>query len=123
MDRASASGAEGCKYPLVEVLQEVLARDYVKNDKERFAAAKAKGDKTAKATTKKEAKSKVRSFIQKIHHYRDTYLEGIKIDNDKLIPIHGYLADHQDKAYIPSEHVAIYDEAHVLGRVMNLHGS
>ena len=98
-------------YPLVEVLQEALARDFVKNDKERVAAVKAKGDKTAKATTKKEAKSKVQSFIQMIHHYRDTYLEGIKIDGDRLIPIPGYFADHQDKAYVPSEHVAIFDEA------------
>lgn len=83
----------------------------MKNDKVRVATAKAKGDKTAKATTKKEAKSKVQSFIQMIHHYRDTYLEGIKIDGDRLIPIPGYFADHQDKAYITSEHVAIFDEA------------
>ena len=97
--------------PLVDVLQEALARDYVKNDKERVAYARAKGDKTAKATTKKEAISKVKSFIQMVHHYRDTYLEGIKIDGNRLIPIPGYFDGHQDKAYIPSEHVAIFDEA------------
>lgn len=98
-------------YPLVEVLQEALARDYVKHDRERIAAAKAKGGKTAKATTKKEAKSKVKSFIQMIHHYRDTYLEGIRINGNRLEPIPGYFTSHQDKAYIPSEHVAIFDEA------------
>lgn len=98
-------------YPLVEVLQEALARDYVKHDRERVAAAKAKGDKTAKATTKKEAKSKVKSFIQMIHHYRDTYLEGIRINGDHLEPVPGYFTSHQDKAYVPSEHVAIFDEA------------
>lgn len=98
-------------YPLVEVLQEALARDYVKHDRERVAAAKAKGDKTAKATTKKEAKSKVKSFIQMIHHYRDTYLEGIRINGDHLEPIPGYFVSHQDKAYVPSEHAAIFDEA------------
>jgi hypothetical protein len=49
--------------PLVDVLQEALARDRV--DSER-----AKGNKLSKT----EAKSGVKAFIQIIHHYRDAYL-------------------------------------------------
>lgn len=98
-------------YPLVEVLQEALARDYVQHDRERVAREKAEGRTGIKATTKKDAKSKVKSFIQMIHHYRDTYLEGIRINGGRLEPVPGYFTSHQDKAYIPSEHVAIFDEA------------
>lgn len=92
-------------YPLVQVLQEALARDYVRQDKLK------KKDKKEKVVTKKEAQSKVKAFIQMIHHYRDTYLEGIQIDGDHLSPIPGYFTSHQDKAYVPTEHVAIFDEA------------
>ncbi|MCH2451206.1 MAG: DUF2075 domain-containing protein [Gracilimonas sp.] len=49
--------------PLVQILQEALARDKVKNEKE-------KGNKL----TKKRARSSVKTFIQNIHHYRDEYL-------------------------------------------------
>ncbi|MGD9707696.1 MAG: DUF2075 domain-containing protein [Candidatus Delongbacteria bacterium] len=49
--------------PLVAILQEALARDKVKNEKE-------KGNKISKS----EVKSSVKSFIQIIHHYRDAYL-------------------------------------------------
>lgn len=49
--------------PLVAILQEALARDKVKYEKE-------KGLKL----TKEKAKSSVKTFIQNIHHYRDAYL-------------------------------------------------
>lgn len=61
-------------FPLVDVLQEALARD----EKER------------NNTTKTEALRKVKSFIQIIHHYRDAYV------------------GNED---IPTEKVAIFDEA------------
>ena len=92
-------------FPLVEVLQEALTRDYVKRDKIR---AKQEG---RKASTKEEAKSKVKAFIQMIHHYRDLYLEGTEVRNNEIVPIEGYFQSHTDKAYIPAEHVAIFDEA------------
>lgn len=92
-------------YPLVEVLQEALARDYVRRDK-----IKAKLEKR-KACTKEEARSKVKAFIQMIHHYRDLYLEGTQVENGQIKPIPGYFQSHTDKAYIPTEHVAIFDEA------------
>jgi len=49
--------------PLVAILQEALARDKIKNEKER-------GFKIAKW----QAKAGVKAFIQIIHHYRDAYL-------------------------------------------------
>ncbi|MBQ7351247.1 MAG: DUF2075 domain-containing protein [Clostridia bacterium] len=61
-------------FPLVDVLQEALARD----EKERSK------------TTKGDALRKVKSFIQIIHHYRDAY-----VGNDD----------------VPTEKVAIFDEA------------
>lgn len=92
-------------FPLVEVLQEALTRDYVRRDKIRAKAEK------RKACTKAEAKSKVKAFIQMIHHYRDLYLEGTEIKDGRIVPIDGYFQSHTDKAYIPVEHVAIFDEA------------
>lgn len=92
-------------YPLVEVLQEALTRDYVHRDR-----IKAKQEKR-KACTKEEAKSKVKAFIQMIHHYRDLYIEGTTMENGKIVPIPGYFQSHLDRAYIPAEHVAIFDEA------------
>lgn len=92
-------------FPLVKVLQEALTRDYVRRDK-----INAKEEKR-KACTKKEAESKVKAFIQMIHHYRDLYLEGTIIQNGHIVPQEGYFQSHTDKAYIPAEHVAIFDEA------------
>lgn len=66
---------------------------------------------TEKPCTKAEAKSKVKAFIQMIHHYRDLYLEGTKVVDGNIRPIEGYFQSHTDKAYIPAEHVAIFDEA------------
>lgn len=92
-------------FPLVEVLQEALTRDYIRREKIR---SKLEG---RKACTKSEAKSKVKAFIQMIHHYRDLYLEGTEVKDGKIVPIEGYFQSHTDKAYIPVEHVAIFDEA------------
>ena len=92
-------------FPLVEVLQEALTRDFVRREK---IKAKKEGK---KACTKEEAKSKVKAFIQMIHHYRDLYLEGTEVVGNEIRPIEGYFQSHVDKAYIPSEHVAIFDEA------------
>ena len=94
-------------YPLVEVLQEALTRDYVRRSKENYKT----GRTDAKPCTKAEAKSRVKAFIQMIHHYRDLYLEGTEVRDGKIVPIDGYFASHTDKAYIPAEHVAIFDEA------------
>ena len=94
-------------FPLVEVLQEALTRDYVRRSKEDNKTGKT----NEKPCTKAEAKSKVKAFIQMIHHYRDLYLEGTEVRDGKIVPIEGYFTSHTDKAYIPTEHVAIFDEA------------
>lgn len=94
-------------YPLVEVLQEALARDYVKRSRDDYK----KGKTDNKPCTKTDAKSKVKAFIQMIHHYRDLYLEGTEVKNGQIVPIEGYFQSHTDKAYVPAEHIAIFDEA------------
>lgn len=66
--------------PLVKILQEALARDMV-------ARTKAQGKKIKKG----EAKSRVKAFIQNVHHFRD---EGLI---DMMRP--------------PVDHVALFDEA------------
>lgn len=65
--------------PLVAILQEALARDKIKHEKEKGITL-----------TKGKAKSSVKTFIQNIHHYRDSYL----VDPTA-----------------PYDHVAIFDEA------------
>lgn len=92
-------------FPLVEVLQEALTRDYIRRDR---IKARIEG---RRACTKEEAKSRVKAFIQMIHHYRDLYLEGTEVVDNEIKPIEGYFQSHADKAYIPAEHVAIFDEA------------
>ena len=92
-------------FPLVEVLQEALSRDYVRREKKRVEIE------GGKACSKKEARSKVKAFIQMIHHYRDLYIEGTEVKNGEIIPTEGYFRSHTDKAYVPTEHVAIFDEA------------
>ena len=87
-------------FPLVQVLTEALARDKQRRTKE-------KGEKIAIGT----ARSEVKAFIQMIHHYRDLYLEGTEVVGNEIRPIEGYFQSHTDKAYIPTEHVAIFDEA------------
>lgn len=46
-----------------------------------------------------------------VHHYRDIYLEGTKIEGNHIVPIDGYFESHADKAFVPTDHVAIFDEA------------
>lgn len=92
-------------FPLVEVLQEALCRDFVRREKQRVAIE------GGKACSKKEAKSKVKAFIQMIHHYRDLYLEGTEVKDGEIVPKEGYFKSHADKSYVPAEHVAIFDEA------------
>ena len=94
-------------YPLVEVLQEALTRDYIR----RRTADYQKGRISEKPCKKAEAKSKVKAFIQMIHHYRDLYLEGTKVEDGKIVPIPEYFASHNDKSFVPTEPVAIFDEA------------
>lgn len=59
--------------PLVDILQEALARDKVQREKE-------KGNKI----TKKSAQQAVKSFIQIIHHYRDEYLSNPEAPYDHI---------------------------------------
>lgn len=89
-------------FPLVEVLQEALTRDYI--ERKRFIES----NEEKKTRTKKgDAKRKVKAFIQMIHHYRDQYLEGVDITLEDIKRRPG----GTDEAYIPTEHVAIFDEA------------
>lgn len=96
-------------YPLVEVLQEALTRDFIRKSKEDYRL----GATTKKPCTKAKAKSEVKTFIQMVHHYRDFYLEGTEVRNGEIVPIEGYFTNQtdKDKAYVPTEHVAIFDEA------------
>jgi hypothetical protein len=66
--------------PLVAILREALARDNIENEKARGVKVK-----------KGEARSRVRSFIQNVHHFRDECL----VDQNRP----------------PIEHVALFDEA------------
>ena len=85
-------------YPLVEVLQEALTRDYM--ERERIIKSNTR-------TKKEDAKRKVKASIQMIHHYRDLYLEGVDVTLEGIKPIPGCT----DTVYIPAEQVAIFDEA------------
>jgi hypothetical protein len=66
--------------PLVAILREALARDNIENEKTRGVIVK-----------KGEARSRVRSFIQNVHNFRDECL----VDQNRP----------------PIEHVALFDEA------------
>lgn len=59
--------------PLVDILQEALARD-------KLVQEKLKGFKI----TKKQARESVKAFIQIIHHYRDAYLSDLKAPYDHV---------------------------------------
>ncbi|MCR5184145.1 MAG: DUF2075 domain-containing protein [Opitutales bacterium] len=89
-------------FPLVEVLTEALARDKVAKEKEN-------GNKF----TKSKATSEVKTFIQMIHHYRDTCLQGAKIENGKIVMDEEYFrkVKNKNKHYAPVDHVAIFDES------------
>ena len=105
-------------FPLVEVLQESLARDYVRQETDRFnrekeETKKAGGDVKAvkKPISKKQARSEVKAFIQMVHHYRDEYMNGMKVRGSKLVRDEKYFANTTEHAYVPTEHIAIFDEA------------
>ena len=105
-------------FPLVEVLQESLARDYVRQETERYnremeEQKKKNGDVKSvnKPITKKQARSKVKAFIQMVHHYRDEYMNGMKVKGTKLLKDEKYFAMTSEHAYVPVEHIAIFDEA------------
>lgn len=89
-------------FPLVQVLTEALARD----KKRRMAE---KGEKIAIGT----ARSEVKSFIQMIHHYRDTCLEGTKVVDGHIVADEEYFINPKNikKSFVPVDHVAIFDEA------------
>ena len=59
--------------PLVAILQEALARDKIKNEKEK-----------GRKLTKGKARASVKAFIQNIHHYRDAYLVDPKPPYDHV---------------------------------------
>lgn len=65
--------------PLVAILREALARDHVAREQQR-----------GKSLRKGEALSRVRAFVQNVHHFRDEYLRD---------------------SGPPSDHVAVFDEA------------
>jgi hypothetical protein len=65
--------------PLVAVMQEALARDQVRREQE-----------AGRKIRKGQASSRVRAFVQNVHHFRDEYL--------------------RDQGP-PSDHIAVFDEA------------
>ena len=89
-------------FPLVQVLTEALARD----KKRRLAE---KGERIAIGT----ARSEVKTFIQMIHHYRDTCLEGAKVVDGRIVADEEYFLNTKNlkKSFVPVDHVAIFDEA------------
>ena len=89
-------------FPLVQVLTEALARDRQRHTRE-------KGENISIGT----ARSEVKAFIQMIHHYRDTCLEGTKVVDGHIVADEKYFLNpkNKEKSYIPVDHVAIFDEA------------
>ena len=89
-------------FPLVQVLTEALARDRQRHTRE-------KGENISIGT----ARSEVKAFIQMIHHYRDTCLEGTKVVNGHIVADEKYFLNpkNKEKSYTPVDHVAIFDEA------------
>lgn len=89
-------------FPLVQVLSEALARDKVKRTRD-----------NGEAISIGAARSEVKSFIQMIHHYRDTCLEGTKVVDGKIVADESYFRNPNNlkKSYVPVDHVAIFDEA------------
>ena len=90
--------------PLVAVLSEALARDKKRQEEERNP------EKRYNITT---ARRNVKSFIQIVHHYRDTTLDKLKKPiRDGVLEIDPAKVDkHQNDGYSEVEHVAIFDEA------------
>ena len=90
--------------PLVNVLSEALARDKKRQEEERNPNVR---------YTLTEARRNVKSFIQIVHHYRDTTLTKLKkpIVNGVLEIDPTKVDKHKDDGYSEVEHVAIFDEA------------
>lgn len=70
--------------PLVSVLTEVLARDNVRNAKEKGVSK-----------TLGKARGEIKAFIQNVHHYRDEYLK----DRDKAPVDHVAIFDEAQRAW------------------------
>lgn len=95
--------------PLVEVLSEALARD-----EKRKEETKRQKEGNKKKYTLTEARRKIKSFIQIVHHYRATSLEKLdakKLQHGELLIDPVKVAKHKDDGYSEVEHVAIFDEA------------
>ncbi|MGN0866335.1 MAG: DNA/RNA helicase domain-containing protein [Oligosphaeraceae bacterium] len=90
--------------PLVDVLTEALARD-----KQRQEQQKNPG----KRYNKSDAQRDVKSFIQIVHHYRNTTLTKLKspIREGQLEIDPNKVKHYQMDGYSEVEHVAIFDEA------------
>ena len=90
--------------PLVSVLSEALARDKKRQEEERNPGVR---------YNLTEARRNVKSFIQIVHHYRDTTLSKLKkpIVNGVLEIDPTKVDKHHDDGYSEVEHVAIFDEA------------
>ena len=90
--------------PLVSVLSEALARDKKRQEEERNPGVR---------YNLTEARRNVKSFIQIVHHYRDTTLSKLKkpIVNGELEIDPVKVAKHTNDGYSEVEHVAIFDEA------------
>lgn len=89
-------------FPLVQVLTEALARDKVKKTRE-----------AGNKINLTDARSEVKTFIQMIHHYRDTCLEGTYAKDGEIVADEEYFLNEKNlaKSFIPIDHVAIFDEA------------
>lgn len=90
--------------PLVDVLTEALARDKKRQENDKNPE---------KRYTLTEARRNVKSFIQIVHHYRNTSLSKIKTPiRDGILEIDpAKVKKHQEDGYSEVEHIAIFDEA------------
>lgn len=88
--------------PLVKILVEALTRDKVKQLKE-----------SGERCTKKAVAQEVKSFIQNVHHFRDAYLEGTRIEATEIVADPDYFGSeaNREKLFAPVDHIAIFDEA------------
>lgn len=89
--------------PLVDVLTAALARDKKRQGEERNPG---------KRYNLTDAKRNVKSFIQIVHHYRNTTMDKLKRPIQGKLEIDPTKVDkHKDDGYSEVEHVAIFDEA------------
>ena len=90
--------------PLVSVLSEALARDKKRQEEERNPGVR---------YPLTEARRNVKSFIQIVHHYRDSTLGKLRnpVENGVLEIDPAKVQKHKNDGYSEVEHVAIFDEA------------